>query len=155
MNHDNDDYKRDIRMDGTPPGSVPPPHYSYVPHHVKRPNRFWLFVLSGVPGLAHLYMGLIRRGLFYMSLFALAVAFSSTIPARGAGMRAALAGFSFLALYSTAFFEAFKIRREMILGKEIKDAIPNFLLSGNKTVLIAAIAVVAVISALGFTKSFH
>jgi len=82
-------------------------------------------------------MGLIRRGLFYISALALVIFFSSAL-VPGFGIFRIITGFSIVALYAVSFFEAFSIRRDMIMGKEVKDAIPNFgILGGNKVVLIA------------------
>jgi len=125
-----DDYKRDIRLESAPlPGEAP--H-----HHRKRPSRFWLFALSFLPGLSHIYMGLIRRGLFYISalpiLIYLTVVFASNL-----GVLVLFPAFSIAALFAVAFFEAFSIRRDIIMGKEVKDTIPNLgMLGGNKVVII-------------------
>ena len=137
-----DDYKRDIRLDSMPDGESPP--YHHATHHHRRPSRFWLLALSFLPGLSHIYMGLIRRGLFYISALAFVIFFTSAaIPFFG--IFRIFTTFAIVALYAVSFFEAFGIRRDIIMGKEVEDTLPNLAwLGGNKAVLIA----VAVIFAL-------
>jgi len=77
-----------------------------------------------------------------MSLFALIIAMGSALSS--GGMVSVFIGLSSLALYAVSFFEAFKIRREMVMGKEVKDAIPNIKgIGGNKTMVIVIIALFA------------
>ena len=144
MMHDNDDYKRDIRA-VTPPaeGPVPEPGRHYG--HVRRPSRFWLFMLSPLPGLGHMYLGLIRRGLFYVSALALLVFLTTTL---APSFLVILTGFSMAALFAVAFFETLVIRRDILMGKEVKDVVPNIgFLVKNKSLM--AIVVVIMIVALG------
>jgi len=143
-----DDYKRDIRVDTPPESHGTPPHMHYPPpyhhHHTRRPNRFLLFVFSFLPGLSHIYLGLVRRGLFYISALALIIFFSAMIVPY-ISMLGVLTGFSIAGLYAVSFFEAFAIRRDIVMGKEVKDTIPNIaILRKNKYLLIVLIAVVAV-----------
>jgi len=129
-----DDYKRDIRLDKASVDEAP--NHPHVASH-RRPSRFWLLALSFLPGLSHIYMGLIRRGLFYVATLALVIFFSSVIVPDFARL-SVLTGFAIFAIYAVSFFEAFSIRRDIIIGKEIKDAIPNFgIIGGNRVVLIA------------------
>ena len=134
-----DDYKRDIRTDAAPPH----PHY-HTPHHARRPSRFWIFVLSFLPGLGHIYLGLIRRGLFYIAALAL-LSFLSVAVIPSFGPLGILTGFAMAALYAVSFFEAFGIRRDIIMGKEVKDTIPNIGPFGkSKNLLFVCVAIVAV-----------
>ena len=137
-----DDYKRDIRLESAPLSSSTP---GEVPHHLRRrPSRFWLFALSFLPGLSHIYLGLTRRGLFYISalpiLIYLTVVFASNL-----GILVLFPAFSIAALFAVAFFEAFSIRRDIIMGKEVKDTLPNLAwLGGNKAILIVVAVIFAV-----------
>jgi hypothetical protein len=132
-----DDYKRDIRADGMMPTVD-------TSARRRRPSRFWLLALSFLPGLSHIYMGLIRRGLFYISALALVIFFTSVIVPI-LNLLGIFAGFSIVALYAVSFFEAFSIRRDIIMGKEVKDALPNLAwLGGNKAVLILIAVIFAI-----------
>jgi len=156
-NNQNDDYKRDIRQEqqpAPPPGSSPsPPHMPYTyPHahahaHIKRPNRFLLFILSPLPGLGHMYMGLMRRGLFY--IFALALIILLTV-AIAPSILVVLTSFAIAALFAMAFFEAFAIRRDIVMGKEAKDTLPNIaMFGGGKNKALLAVLIFAFVVVLG------
>ena len=91
-----------------------------------------------------MYMGLIKRGLFYIFALALLVFLISSL-SFGSGLLAIPAGFAIAALYAASFFEAFSIRRDIVMGKEVKDTIPKFFNNGK----FAAIAVIALIAIVG------
>ena len=135
-----DDYKRDIRLE----------HHHAPTHHgaypTRRPSRFWLFVLSPLPGLSHMYLGLIRRGLFYMASLALLIFLTTAI---APSIIVILTSFAKFALFAVAFFESFSIRRDIIMGKDVSDSIPNIgALRKNKALFAAVIIVAAVIIGL-------
>jgi len=145
--YDENDYKRDIRTEHQEPthghSHAPHPHPAHTTTPARRPSRFWLLMLSPLPGLGHMYLGLIRRGLFYMASLALLI-FLTTALALSALV--IFTSFAMAALFGVAFFEAFAIRRSMVMGKEIADTIPNIAFATkNKTVLVIALAVLAVI----------
>lgn len=134
---DHDDYKRDIRFD-----KLPEP--SKMPYPGKRPSRFVLFLLMWVPGLGHMYMGLIKRGLFYFSALPLLIYFTVAI-ARVFPVFTIFTGFSIAALYAVSFFEGLAIRRDIIEGKAVADVIPNLrALAQNKLVRCILIAKLAI-----------
>ena len=137
-----DDYKRDIRAEHPPTHPSAASTRPYPPTHTRRPGRFWIFVLSPLPGLSHMYLGLIRRGLFYISALALLVFLTTAL---APSILVVLTGFSTAALFAVAFFEAFAIRRDIVMGKEVKDSIPNiaFILK-NKTLLTVTLIIVAI-----------
>lgn len=136
-NQQNEDYKKDIRVDAPPMA-----HYGHAPVvPPRRPSRFWLFALSVLPGLSHMYLGLIKRGLFYISTFALIAFLTVTL----GGPFTIITGLGITALYAVAFFEAFAIRRDIVMGKEVSDSVP--VIGKNKTVLVVIAVVVA--AALG------
>ena len=134
----NDDYKRDIRAEGTLPSSE-------VPYHHRRPSRFWLFALSFLPGLSHIYLGLIRRGLFYISALPILI-YLTVVFASNFGIFVLFPAFSIAALFAVAFFESFSIRRDIIMGKEVKDTMPSFGMPGGSKAVIIAIGVILVVA---------
>lgn len=146
MSHNrDDDYKRDIRLEHSPP-----PHHP-TPHPIRRPNRFWLLVLSPLPGLSHMYLGLIRRGLFYITALALLVFFTTAIAPSAFVI---LTSFAKLALFATAFFESFAIRRDIVMGKDVRDTIPSFeALKRNKAIFVAILILAAVVFGVNILSS--
>jgi len=145
MSNNNDDYKRDIRVDSAPHTDARPPYpMPMLPSN--KPSRFWMFMLSFLPGLSHMYLGLIRRGLFYISLLAFTIFISVALLLPISGMFGIVMGFSIMTIYAVAFFEAFSIRRDIVMGKEVKDTIPSMGIFGSAKVLlvVAAIVVAAV-----------
>ncbi|MCL2415258.1 MAG: hypothetical protein FWD01_00430 [Defluviitaleaceae bacterium] len=118
-NVERDDYKYDIRFD-----NVAPPKSVISSRPIRKPSRLILFLLMWIPGLGHMYMGLIRRGLFYMSALPLLIYFTVAL-SRIAPIFTILTGFSIAALYFVSFFETFVIRRDIMAGKEIADIIPD------------------------------
>ena len=136
-----DDYKRDIRLEHP---HTPPHHHGTYP--IRRPSRFWLFVLSPLPGLSHMYLGLIRRGLFYMASLALLIFLTTAI---APSILVILTSFAKFAIFAVAFFESFAIRRDIVMGKDVSDSTPNIAaLRKNKTLFAAVIIVVAVVVGL-------
>ena len=132
-----DDYKRDIRLDSAPPDEM-------ARHRRPSPSRFWLFALSFLPGLSHIYMGLIRRGLFYMLTLAFVIFFASVVVPSFERLGIFI-GFSIVAIFAVSFFEAFSIRRDIIMGKEVKDVLPTIsILVRNKAFLIVIAVIFAV-----------
>jgi len=97
-----------------------------------------MFCLSAMPGLAHMYLGLIKRGLFYTSVFALSLTVSFNL-------LSPIAAIATVVVYAIAFFEAFKMRRDMVMGKEVHDTIPDIsILSKNKSLLTLILVIVGV-----------
>ena len=111
---DHDDYKRDIRFD-----KLPEP--SKLPYPGKRPSRMILFLLMWAPGLGHMYMGLIKRGLFFFSALPLLIYLTVLAP----NTFAIFTSFGISALYAVSFFEGLSIRRGIIEGKSFSDTIPD------------------------------
>ena len=135
------DYKYDMRQEHTTPAAPPAPPKGAYP---KRPSRFWLFLLSFIPGVGHMYLGLIRRGLFYFSALALMIYLTATLSIGGGSFLTIFSSFAKGAIFFVSFFEAFKLRREMVMGNDVKDEFPAFL--ARKEILM----VVAVIVLLSF-----
>ncbi|MCL2350024.1 MAG: hypothetical protein FWC67_00955 [Defluviitaleaceae bacterium] len=136
-----DDYTRDKRVEqnNTPPPPPPPPHHGHMPYgshpyyKPRKPSRFVLFILASLPGLGHMYLGLIRRGLFYVSASALSI-FLTVQLAVNFTFFVIPAAFSIAVVYAVAFFESLAIRSDMVMGKEVADKLPAFL--QNKSVVI-------------------
>ncbi|MCL2854949.1 MAG: hypothetical protein FWE21_04955 [Defluviitaleaceae bacterium] len=131
---DKSDYTRDSRTThGSPAPHTPISYGGAVP---RKPSKFLLFILSGcVPGLGHMYLGLIRRGLFYMAGIALLIFLTVQLAIGGLGIFTVFTGFGLLALYAVSFFESFVMRRDIAAGKEVADSMPAFVTS--KTFLVA------------------
>ena len=156
---DKNDYTRDTRAEApatSPPPSAPPHKMPYYGGHMpkasgtKVPSRFALLILGCLPGLGHLYMGLIRRGLFYLSAAALAIFLNIQI-AMHMPMFAIFTAFAIVAVYAVAFFESLVIRRDIAAGKELVDRLPAFV---NNKRFVVGIAVFAIaVFALGFISS--
>jgi hypothetical protein len=129
----------------------PMPPMPYSPYGTKRPSRFVIFILAFLPGLSHMYLGLIKRGLFYISAVALVLFLTVQFGSGGLASLTIFTGFATAALYAVAFFEAFSIRRDIIMGKEPSDVIPNFVKNRTFLLIIAAMLVfVIVINVLSF-----
>ncbi|MCL2574846.1 MAG: hypothetical protein FWE33_00275 [Defluviitaleaceae bacterium] len=162
MNHDpnsgidKSDYTRDNRAEAPTPAAppVPPPPPYYGGYHgypvIKKPSRFILFILACIPGLGHMYMGLIRRGLFYLSATAFTI-FMTVVAGMNFWILTPLTSFAILAVYAVAFFESLSIRRDFVMGKEVVDRLPAFV-AGKGFVPIIALAALAVF-AIGFLAS--
>jgi len=93
-----------------------------------------------------MYLGLIRRGLFYMTSLALLIFLTTAI---APSILVILTSFAKFALFAVAFFESFAIRRDIVMGKDVSDSIPNIdALRKNKTLFAAVIIVAAVVIGL-------
>jgi len=77
-------------------------------------------------------------------MFALAMLIFATV-AIAPSMLVIFTSFAMAGLFAVAFFEAFLIRRDMVMGKEVKDTIPNLAFIGkNKTILAILLIILAV-----------
>ncbi|MCL2752889.1 MAG: hypothetical protein FWE44_01925 [Defluviitaleaceae bacterium] len=156
---DKSDYTRDNRTahsETAPPIPPPPPT---MPYHggrhmgVKVPSRFILFILAWLPGLGHMYMGLIRRGLFYMSATALSIFLTVQMFSnwRFFGFFGIFAAFSIAAVLAVSFFETLSLRRDIVMGKTIEDQLPAFL--KNKGTISKIALVILVVVGISFVSS--
>ncbi len=110
-----------------PPPVAPPRHYTSAPtpppaYSRHRPSRLVLFMLSAIPGANHMYLGLMKRGLFVLSMFALSIYLTSLL----GGYPAAIIPIIAIA----SFFDGFNLRRKIIDGVPVSDSvseITNFL----------------------------
>jgi len=107
-----------------------------------------------LPGLSHMYLGLIRRGLFYISVLAFTIFISVALLLPISGIFGIFMGFSIMTIYAVSFFEAFSIRRDIVMGKEVKDTIPNLGIFGSgKVILIIAIVILALVFGVNILSS--
>jgi len=111
----------------------PPPPPSYPPTPSKAHSRAILLILAFLPGLGHMYLGFIRRGLFYLSAFAFSIFITTQFGIMGAAPFVVLAVFGIVGTVAIAFFESLVIRRDLAHGKEINDQLPAF--AKNRVVL--------------------
>ncbi|MCL2169202.1 MAG: hypothetical protein FWB74_04160, partial [Defluviitaleaceae bacterium] len=108
----------------------PPPT---PPSKTKPHSRAALLILAFLPGLGHMYLGFMRRGLFYLSAFAFTIFVTTQFGIMGASPFVILAAFSIVATVAMAFFETLVIRRDLASGKDINDQLPTF--AKNRVVL--------------------
>jgi len=136
---DQTDYKHDIRFDKVPePTRLPRSGRS-------APSSFVLLMLMFAPGLGHMYLGLIRRGLFYFSALPLLIYLTVTM-GRFMPLMTIVTGLSIAALYAVSFFEGLMFRREIAAGKEIPDVIPNIGLLLKNKLFVCVIVILAALS---------
>jgi len=136
-NIDKSDYKRDARIE-TPP--APPPVAE--PPAAKEHSRFLLLILALVPGLGHMYLGLVRRGLFYLSAFAFTIFVTVQFAIMGLAPFVVLAVFGIVAVVFMAFFESLVARRDLALGKKLEDSAPAFVKTKAAFISIAAFLII-------------
>jgi len=133
-----------------PPIPIPPPghnqhqqqfyqnNYNYShgpgPGQIRRyrKNGFLLFLLSAVPGLNYMYLGLMKRGLFIMTLF-----FGFIFLAHEIGTR--LFMFCVYILICFSLFDSFRVRRLLTEGFVVLDAsddILSFFKENKKSIIL-------------------
>lgn len=95
-------------------------------------NKFLTFILSFVPGCGHMYMGLMKRGLFIMFAF-----FSCCYLVSSIFYRVFSLGVVIIWLYN--IFDAYNCRKKLEQGKEISDDVDDikrFFLKYRKIIMI-------------------
>ena len=114
------------------------PHYKYYKTYKEKAthNKFFLFILSALPGLGYMYLGLIKRGIFAM------MAFFATCYLTG--NLSWLFCFPMIAIIFASFFDGFKILGQMREGIIVPDTIDDIMdfAKKHKTIIIGAIVVV-------------
>jgi len=109
-------YNQNYNHSSQPP---PPPadDYIYNQGHARRYRKsaFLTLILAIIPGLNYMYLGLMKRGLFFMTVF-----FATTVIIRETGAR--LLGFGVFMLICYALFDGLRIRRLMMDGFAVPDA---------------------------------
>lgn len=119
-----------------------PPMAPGMPEPIKDINAFFLFCLSAIPGLNYMYMGLMKRGLFFMSSFFLLIFLTAFLSAPSIL-------FIVFILMCYSFFDGFNYRRHILLGEYVKDDVndiaPFFI--KYKGIIIMGVVLVAALSA--------
>ena len=90
-------------------------YYDHGPVRRYRKSAFLLFIFSAVPGLNYMYLGLMKRGLFFMTLFFIAIFASHEL-----GIRLLMFAVFILMCYS--LFDGFRARRLLMDGFVVPDA---------------------------------
>jgi len=123
----------------------PPPqqHSHDVPLRFRK-SRFLLFLFSALPGLNYMYLGLMKRGLFFLTFF-----FVTTILIRET--RIGILGFGVFMLMCFCLFDAFRIRRLMRDGFDAPDSIDDVIAfyKGNKK---ATLLLFVILIAIGIVR---
>ncbi|MDR0958705.1 MAG: hypothetical protein LBM16_05790 [Clostridiales bacterium] len=127
-------------------GAVPPPipplppraaGFHEHPHKRKRFSGFLLFCMSVLPGIGYMYLGLIKRGLFFLSVF-----FGGIYAAGQFGMDFLVPCLAIM--YFAVLFDSFKKRAKLENGEFVPDNIDEIkeFFYRHKTIIICASVVV-------------
>ena len=103
-----------------------------------RKSAFLTFLFSALPGLNYMYLGLMKRGLFFMTLFFVLVAL---IRETGAN----IISLSLFMLMCFCLFDGFRIRRNLNDGFDVPDTIEDvaaFVKRNKKITILLVIATV-------------
>jgi len=93
-------------------------HFTHDANLRNRKSKFLTFAFSALPGLNYMYLGLMKRGLFFMSLF-----FALTIVVRE--IRIGMFSLSVFMLICFCLFDSFRIRRLLRNGFDVPDSIDD------------------------------
>jgi hypothetical protein len=107
------------------------PHYKPpLPKRGRDINVFFLFCLSCIPGLNYMYIGLMKRGMFFMSMFFMLIFISSTL-------HTPVPMFALFMEMCYSFFDGFKIRRQILNGENVPDEITDVttFFNANKSII--------------------
>jgi len=112
-------------------------------------SRAVFFITSLLPGASAMYLGLIKRGLFFMTAFFLTIYFASSW---GMGFL----GLMIPVLWVTAFFDGFNKLKRMESGILVEDGIEDILdfARRNKSILCLFLAILLLNWALGSGLKF-
>lgn len=129
-------------------GEGPRYRYRVVPHvrGKKAFSKFWLFVLSLLPGAGYMYLGLIKRGGFVMSIFFLAIYLISAV-------RINVIGFLIPIIFCTSFFDSFRILKLIRMGVDVQDDIDDVkgFVMKNKFIALGVAAALMLIEFFSFS----
>jgi len=121
--------RQDSSAESTQQPNYPPPAPSSLRY---RKSKLLTFVFSFLPGLNYMYLGLMKRGLFFMTFF-----FSLGILIRE--IRIGMFSFTIFMLMCFCLFDSFRIRRLLKNGFDVPDSIDDvasFYRSNKKPVLL-------------------
>jgi len=101
-------------------------------------SKFLLFILSALPGLGYMYLGLIKRGLFAMMAFFATIFLISSV--------SGFFGFVLVGIIFATFFDQFRTLNKIRAGIEVEDQIDDILnfARRHRTAVLASIAAVVV-----------
>ncbi len=113
-------------------------------------NILLVLLFSAIPGGAQMYMGLLKRGLFFMISFFTAIFLTQTV----FGPASFVPSFLIAIVFFTSFFDGILTRRKFIAGEVVSDNINDFknLFYENKGI---AIAFIGILVASSFFQSFR
>ena len=107
-------------------------------------SGLWIFLLSGLPGLNYMAMGLMKRGLFFMSAFFGLVYLINVFHA--------LAAFPIVILFFASICDAQSKRRRINSGEYVSDDVDDILRFAvrYKSIILVVLGVLAVSSLVSF-----
>lgn len=127
------------------------PSYKYKTKLVREKdfNNFFLFILSALPGLGYMYLGLIKRGMFVMSAFFLNIYLLSAT-------RFSVLGFLIPVLFFASFFDGFRIARLIRSGEKVQDGIDDIFgfVKRHKVIIFGGLGVIIALEILSGTFRF-
>ena len=97
---------------------VSPVYYERARPRAKNCNLLLVFILSALPGMAHMYMGMMKRGLLIMSSFFISIWLV-------AEMHVMLFAFLLAMICVVAFFDAINIRKRILAGEYAEDSVAD------------------------------
>jgi len=103
-------------------------------------DKVLIFILSFIPGCGHMYIGLMKRGVFILFSF-----FACCYLAVSVFFRVFTIGFIIIWIFS--FFDAYNCRKKIQCGKEIIDGVDDIkcFLIKYRRIIVAVFGIVAVI----------
>ena len=87
--------------------------------HARSHNLLIVFLLSMCPGVAHMYMGLMKRGLLILSSFFLSIWLANTL------YMPVFLGLFIAAVWIVSFFDAINTRKRIISGEYVDDCVSD------------------------------
>lgn len=111
-------------------GPHPRHHHHYYEGHScgsKSHSGVLLFFLSFLPGLGHMYLGLIKRGLAVMSVFFGTIFMLTLCDYLDFSMLSLLLGLSIPIIFFTSFFDGFRLLRLENSGETLRDTADDLL----------------------------
>ena len=126
-----------------------PGYYESARPRARNCNLLLVFILSVLPGMAHMYMGLMKRGLLVMSSFFISIWLV-------AEMNIMIFAFLIAMICVAAFFDAMNIRKRIVAGEYAEDAVSDItgFLSRFKTPLLIVAAYLCVTSFFGYGRFY-
>jgi len=115
-----------------------------------RKSRFLTFIFSALPGLNYMYLGLMKRGLFFMTSF-----FALIVIIKEIGI--SFLSFGIFMLICFCLFDSFRIRRQLVDGFDVPDGISDvlsFYKQNKKPILLIMLIVIGIATLRRMTGFF-